>query len=588
MKKFELQYINDLDIQVEEIGKTIPAISGINAPQSDVNTSTYGKFRRGLEASSIHIPDQTTANSFHTETDGDSWWGCNVADWASDNDNANAYILKTGVAKFKEVSLTSNVIISGLQAGSAVGVEWLTAGTIASKTILLTGAASDCYIAGGAGLDYTNWHADKGFLLGIDYSDSALAKFFIGDHVNHKYFSFDGTNTDATGFRMIEKFEAGENITAGNVIRLGNYSSTTVYTSADAHIRQENPDTNYSTGVIRIGRESANIREGLFKFVFGDLPSRFPFKASLFVRCTKTMVGNVIVGFITEDWDATTVTYNTKPAYTSIGKTISMDAAQWYEVDITDAIKECWVDENSFYGIYLIQNADGNDDYCLVADYEDPQEYKTYITFKHLPFDEKIYVADTAVDGYFNQRNIIGVAPNDITSGNTGSVIVGGITTDVTLLASATGGNVYLQLGGSIGVQSGFQHLRADRNNTKLGVGISTNKLLLDIENLDPFIIEEHTVNLARSAAQTEYLYIPPYANKLIVEYSAELVSGEVIAKGSLTVYRNQVNDIDIAGNRSATIHIATIDWSSTKGCKVTITKDNNSASTTLIIYICE
>ena len=82
-----------------------------------------------ITGSSIHIPDQTTANSFHAETDGDSWWGCNVADWASDNDNAKAYIKKTGNAKL------SNLILTGLQAGSDIDGQYIANATIGNAHI---------------------------------------------------------------------------------------------------------------------------------------------------------------------------------------------------------------------------------------------------------------------------------------------------------------------------------------------------------------------------------------------------------------------------------------------------------------------
>jgi len=58
---------------------------------------------------SLDIPDATTASSFHTDSDGNSWWGCNVADFATDNDNAKAYILKTGVAKLQDVAVVGTI-----------------------------------------------------------------------------------------------------------------------------------------------------------------------------------------------------------------------------------------------------------------------------------------------------------------------------------------------------------------------------------------------------------------------------------------------------------------------------------------------
>ena len=39
------------------------------------------------------------------ETDGDTFWGCTPANFTSNNDNATAYVLKTGVAKFQNVSI---------------------------------------------------------------------------------------------------------------------------------------------------------------------------------------------------------------------------------------------------------------------------------------------------------------------------------------------------------------------------------------------------------------------------------------------------------------------------------------------------
>lgn len=61
-------------------------------------TITAGTFIGG----SIHIPDQnTTANSFHTNSSGNSWWGCTETLFTADNENANARILSTGYAKFK-------------------------------------------------------------------------------------------------------------------------------------------------------------------------------------------------------------------------------------------------------------------------------------------------------------------------------------------------------------------------------------------------------------------------------------------------------------------------------------------------------
>jgi len=78
----------------------------------DVEFNT-GIFRGDLIAGSIHIPDQNTSvNSFHTDSDGNSWWGCAEDSFTANNSNALAYVLKTGVAKFQSVTISggANVV----------------------------------------------------------------------------------------------------------------------------------------------------------------------------------------------------------------------------------------------------------------------------------------------------------------------------------------------------------------------------------------------------------------------------------------------------------------------------------------------
>ena len=83
-----------------------------------------GTFRGDLIAGSLHIPDQdTTANSFHVQADADTWWGATETNFDANNDNAKAYVLKTGVAKFQEITLSNNVTLIGLQSGSEISIQ---------------------------------------------------------------------------------------------------------------------------------------------------------------------------------------------------------------------------------------------------------------------------------------------------------------------------------------------------------------------------------------------------------------------------------------------------------------------------------
>lgn len=61
----------------------------------------------GLSVSSLNIPDSTTTNSFHVDSSGNSWWGANVATGSA---GAPAYVLNTGAALFKNITVGGSTI----------------------------------------------------------------------------------------------------------------------------------------------------------------------------------------------------------------------------------------------------------------------------------------------------------------------------------------------------------------------------------------------------------------------------------------------------------------------------------------------
>lgn len=81
----------------------------------------------GIIGGKLDIPDDTTANSFHVEVDGDTFWGTTPALFTTNNDNANAYVLKTGVAKFQSVTLSGSVAISGIANNTSTDIALLEA-----------------------------------------------------------------------------------------------------------------------------------------------------------------------------------------------------------------------------------------------------------------------------------------------------------------------------------------------------------------------------------------------------------------------------------------------------------------------------
>lgn len=63
-----------------------------------------GTFRGSVSVGSLDIPDTTTANSFHVDSDGDTWWGATALG------SAVAKVEKTGAATFTNVSITGGTI----------------------------------------------------------------------------------------------------------------------------------------------------------------------------------------------------------------------------------------------------------------------------------------------------------------------------------------------------------------------------------------------------------------------------------------------------------------------------------------------
>lgn len=147
----------------------------------------------GVSVSSLDIPDTTTANSFHTDTDGNSWWGTNVATGYA---TAPAKILKDGTATFSSITATGTInATAGYFTNSMTIGDGTTNGII---TFNFTAAAGDSYIGAGK-TDFTT--ATAGFILGIDDSDSDTAKIYLGDATN--YLSWDGSTLSIAGTTLL-------------------------------------------------------------------------------------------------------------------------------------------------------------------------------------------------------------------------------------------------------------------------------------------------------------------------------------------------------------------------------------------------
>lgn len=86
----------------------------------------------------LNIPNSTTANSFHVDSNGNTWWGANVADFGIDPNNAPAYILNDGTATFANIVVTGGTIPAAVIVGSPPATvdisaqDWTYSGTFSS------------------------------------------------------------------------------------------------------------------------------------------------------------------------------------------------------------------------------------------------------------------------------------------------------------------------------------------------------------------------------------------------------------------------------------------------------------------------
>lgn len=105
----------------------------------------------GLTVSSINIPDEdTTPDSFHVDTVGNTWIGTTTTSFTSNNKNAKAYILKNGDAFFQnaEINGVIKTVVFEKDVISAVGGQLLVANADILDTAMTALDASTLTIKG--------------------------------------------------------------------------------------------------------------------------------------------------------------------------------------------------------------------------------------------------------------------------------------------------------------------------------------------------------------------------------------------------------------------------------------------------------
>lgn len=197
-------------------------------------TPTSAELNVSTALLSLDIPDTTTTNSFHVDSNGNVWWGATESSFNSDNDNANAYILKDGTAKFQNVTLENSVTLKDIQSGSEIAIQgW-------QHDMTFSASDSDT-VAWGSGtitlLDGTIYSIDVGntgnmlavtyIYLDIGVSETALqttttASDAVGSGKILVCVAQNQTSKDATfqvmgGLGSVPKLIAAENMVANTI-----------------------------------------------------------------------------------------------------------------------------------------------------------------------------------------------------------------------------------------------------------------------------------------------------------------------------------------------------------------------------------
>lgn len=439
-----------------------------------------GIFRGTLLASSIHIPNEnTTANSFHSDSDGNSWWGCTHTNFSSDNDNAKAYILKTGVAKFQDILLEGSVILKDLQAGSVVSGDYvdalsvgkLSSGTVTSKSITLSvsDGTGDSKIQAGK-TDFTN--TESGFILGIDDSDSNKAKFYIGDSTYH--LSWDGATLDVVGSAKFQSiFTAAEDIAANDAVCIqefykGGSSSGLANITACTYVYQSVPDTNYGSDATFSVYNNIGEQWGLLmldKTLAGD-------------GFTLALVRNSgpdrdpYVNIANAAWVEGTVTWNTKPGKGKyLGQMSSSDGTN-YTFTASDLTSTDVSNINS-YGLILSFSTPNADTTQFNSD--DAASNKPQTNVETGGTSGSWIIKANSASNNFRANQFIGFATEAISANSSGIVQMSGI---VSGFSNLTPGSTYY-----LSNTSGLISISAGSQSRKIGIAISSSQIFIKHDN---------------------------------------------------------------------------------------------------------
>lgn len=379
-----------------------------------------GTFRGSLEAGSIDIPDTTTDNSFHADSDGNSWWGCNVSDFDLSMDNSSAYILNTGEAKFKNVTLGEGdkcFKYDGInaEASSIRYIEVFTAGEsiTAGQPVCL---GRGCY-------DHD--------------TDEQLIPF--------RSAGVDSLNPD-TNYHGASYYRV--NATSTGVPR-------TEWVLMDFYY-EDFPDIFANCG-------------GWFYTNSGTVNAAGPFIVTIYP--------------ITSSWDETTVTYNNLPTIgTSIGsfEVNNSDGSMYHSVELTEFMWKIKAEVTTAPYGFLLKGSQSDATVGYVNLFLETDDNPPAIRGRRMIYSDKVFRAKSSIiEGDAQEYrcfNFIGFAAESKSEDENIKVIISGVVDNLSNLIP----NETYYVGEGIGTIDTASSLSANKPMYKIGRAISSTKLLIE------------------------------------------------------------------------------------------------------------
>lgn len=169
----------------------------------------------GIAVSHLDIPDETTANSFHVDSNGNAWWGQNTAAGYS---GAPASILATGAASFTNVNITGGSIntstLTGLIGQTNLNVanqDWTQTSAFSSSSSTVVAWASGTFTTSG-GTSYS-------ISSGTTSTMSAKTYIFLDTSVSTTVYQTTTTAANAVGAGRV-LIAVAQNNTGGSTFQV--------------------------------------------------------------------------------------------------------------------------------------------------------------------------------------------------------------------------------------------------------------------------------------------------------------------------------------------------------------------------------